>query len=481
MTERKSPEAINNLLTMCEREGVQFVDIKFTDLPGTWQHFTVPISELTEDVFDEGLGFDGSSIRGFQTITDSDMVVVPDPETGFIDPFNEVPTLSIIGEPMDPGNGMVEEYDNNPRYVARKAVKFMRDQGIADDVFIGPELEFFIFDDARFGSDGHYAIYELDAREGHWNGLTMYEDGNMGHRPRHQEGYFPVPPTDSAQDLRSEMVQELQKAGMTVECHHHEVGGPGQAEIDIRYEPLLKQADNVMTYKYILKNVAHRNGKTITFMPKPIFGQSGSGMHTHQSLWKDGQPLFSDPNGYAGVSEMCKWYIGGLLKHAPSFLALAAPTTNSYKRLTPGYEAPVVLEYSKRNRSAAIRIPMYSQKPKAKRIEFRSSDPMANPYLAFSAMLMAGLDGIKNKIDPGAPHEMDLFDLEGEEAKKLRFVPSSLEQALTAIEQDHDYLLEGGVFTKPFIENYVKYKRENEVDPVRLRPHPYEFDLYYNA
>lgn len=457
------------------------VDIKFIDVPGIWRHITVPMTECTAATFEEGRGFDGSSVPGFQTIDESDMVVVPDPSTAFIDPFCEIPTLSIIGDPMDPGTGTPTEYDNNPRYISRKAMEYLRKTHIADMLYIGPEVEFFIFDDVRFGTDGHYSMYEIDSREGYWNNETFYEEGNTGFRPKHQGGYFPAPPIDTQQDLRSEMVKELQRAGVEIECHHHEVAGPGQAEIDMRYKPMIQQADQVMMYKYIVRNVAARYGKSVTYMPKPLFGQNGSGMHTHQSLWKNGKPLFYDAKGYAGLSKLALWYTGGILKHARSILAFGAPTTNSYKRLTPGYEAPVVLAYSKRNRSAAVRIPMYSHKPGAKRIEFRSADPLANPYLAFSAMLLAGLDGIKQKINPGKPHSSNLFELEGEEAARVRMVPSSLEEAMQALEEDHDYLLAGGVFQNAFLERYVADKRVKEIDAVRLRPHPYEFALYYNS
>lgn len=477
-----SKASIQKLLAYCKQQKIEMVDIKFIDVPGQWRHITVPISEFNADMFEEGRGFDGSSVPGFQTIDESDMVVVPDPSTAFVDTFCEVPTLSIIGDPMDPITGTVKEYDNNPRYIARKAMDYLLKTKLADQMFVGPEVEFFIFDDVRFGTDGHYSSYEIDSREGHWNSEAMYEEGNTGFRPKHQGGYFPATPIDTQQDIRTEMVKEMQAAGIHVECHHHEVAGPGQAEIDIRYQPMLKQADQVMMYKYIVRNVAARYGKSVTFMPKPIFGQNGSGMHTHQSLWKGGKPLFYDKKGYAGLSQMALWYTGGILKHARSILAFGAPTTNSYKRLTPGYEAPVVLAYSQRNRSAAVRIPMYSAKPAAKRIEFRSADPLANPYLTFSAMLLAGLDGIKNKINPGKPHHnVNLFELEGEAAAAVKYVPSSLEEAMQALEEDNDYLTNSGVFHKEFIDSYIASKREKEIDAVRLRPHPYEFSLYYNS
>lgn len=474
-------EALRKLQKLCEKDAIEMIDLKFIDVPGKWQHLSIPISQLSERMFSEGIGFDGSSIRGFQTIEESDLVLLPDVNTARRDPFCDVPTLSMIADPMDPSSGSSPtEYSMNPRAIARRAVAYLRQSGIADEVFIGPEIEFFIFDHVRFGTNGHYAFHEIDAQEGYWNTETMMNGGNLGHRPQSQSGYFPVPPVDSDQNLRTEMVMELQRAGMEVEAQHHEVAGPGQAEIDIRFKPLVEQADNVMMYKYIVQNVAHRRGKTVTFMPKPLFQQSGNGMHTHQSLWKDGKPLFFG-NEYANLSTLALQYIAGLLRHARSFLAFGAPTTNSYKRLTPGYEAPVVLTYSKRNRSAATRIPMYNNRPEAKRIEFRSADPLANPYTTFAAMLMAGIDGIKKEMDPGKPHEENLFELEGEAEEKLSYVPSSLDEALNDLERNHAYLCEGNVFSEEFIANYIAWKRKHEVDAVRLRPHPHEFELYYSA
>lgn len=473
--------SLEKLREFCEKDKIEIIDLKFIDVPGKWQHLSIPVSQVSECMFTEGIGFDGSSIRGFQTIEESDMVLILDMDTAHRDPFCDIPTLSIIADPMDPSSGIPKEYDMNPRAIARRAVEYLRQSGIADEIYIGPEIEFFIFDDVRFGTDGHYAFYEIDAEEGHWNTEKNMDGGNMGHRPQMQGGYFPVSPVDSHQNLRTAMVLELQRAGMEVEAQHHEVAGPGQSEIDIRFQPLLEQADNVMMYKYIVQNVADRHGKTVTFMPKPLFQHSGSGMHVHQSLWKEGKPLFFDENGYAGLSAMALNYIAGLLGHARAHLAFGASTTNSYKRLTPGYEAPVILTYSKRNRSAAARIPMYNNRPEAKRVEFRSADPLANPYLTFAAMLMAGIDGIKKQMDPGEPHEQNLFHLSTDESAQLSYVPSSLDEALNALEQNHGFLCEGGVFSEMFIKNYIAQKRKNEVDAVRLRPHPHEFVLYYSA
>ena len=466
---------VREALEFAKKNRVQVVDLKFVDLIGTWQHFTIPSSELTEDLFKDGSGLDGSSIRGWKAINNSDMLVVPDPATACLDPFTAVPTLSLIGNVVDPISR--ETYERDPRYIAQKAEKYLQSTKIGDTSYWGPEAEFFIFDQARYDQTSHSGYYHIDSDEGVWN---MGQDGvNLGGKIRHKEGYFPVPPTDTQQDIRSEMILEMEKAGIAVEKHHHEVATAGQAEIDIRFDSLLRTADKMMMYKYIVKNVARRHGKTVTFMPKPIFGDNGSGMHTHQSIWKEGKPLFSGKE-YAGVSQMCLHYIGGILKHAPALAAITNPTTNSYKRLTPGFEAPVLLAYSSRNRSAGIRIPMYSPSPKAKRIEVRFPDPGANPYLAFSAMLMAGLDGIENKINPGEPAEKDLYDLEAKEAAKIRTMPGSLDEALTNLEKDHKFLLKGGVFTEDLIEAWIGYKRSKEVDPMRLRPHPYEFFLYYD-
>jgi glutamine synthetase len=467
---------VREALEFAKKNRVQVVDLKFVDLIGTWQHFTIPASELTEDLFKDGSGLDGSSIRGWKAINNSDMLVVPDPATACLDPFTAVPTLSLIGNVVDPISR--ETYERDPRYIAQKAEKYLQNTKIGDTSYWGPEAEFFIFDQARYDQTSHSGYYHIDSDEGVWN---MGQEGvNLGGKIRHKEGYFPVPPTDTQQDIRSEMILEMEKVGIAVEKHHHEVATAGQAEIDIRFDSLLRTADKMMMYKYIVKNVARRHGKTVTFMPKPIFGDNGSGMHTHQSIWKEGKPLFAGKE-YAGVSQMCLHYIGGILKHAPALAAITNPTTNSYKRLTPGFEAPVLLAYSSRNRSAGIRIPMYSPSPKAKRIEVRFPDPGANPYLAFSAMLMAGLDGIENKINPGEPAEKDLYDLEAKEAAKIRTMPGSLDDALNNLEKDHKFLLKGGVFTEDLIEAWIGYKRSKEVDPMRLRPHPFEFFLYYDV
>jgi len=468
-----------DVLEYAAATGVKMVDVKFVDLPGTWQHFTLPIGEFDADSFSEGLGFDGSSIRGFQAINESDMLLMPDPKTAVVDPVLDVPTLSIVCDVHDPISG--EAYSRDPRYIAKKAENYLKSTGIADTSFWGPEAEFFIFDSVRFDQNANSAFYEVDGEEGIWNSGRNGGTPNLGHRPRYKEGYFPVAPADSLTDLRSEITLALLAAGVRVEVHHHEVATAGQCEIDMRFAPLVNMGDSLLMYKYVIKNVARAHGKTATFMPKPLFGDNGSGMHVHQSLWKDGAPLFFDAEGYAGLSQMALYYIGGLLKHAPALLALLAPTTNSYRRLVPGFEAPVNLVYSRRNRSAAVRIPMYSNNPKAKRIEFRCPDATCNPYLAFSAMLMAGLDGIKNKIEPGSPADFDLYELHGEELAKIKTVPGSLAESLAALEADNEFLLEGGVFTPDVLSTWVDYKRAKEVDPVRLRPHPYEFFLYYDA
>jgi glutamine synthetase len=467
----------DDVLGRIEDEGIQFVDFRFCDLPGLMQHYTLPAHELTEDVFADGLGFDGSSIRGFQEIQESDMILVPDPETGVVDPFRQHPTLNLNCYVHDPVTG--EAYSRDPRYIAKKAEQHLAGTGVADTAYFGPEAEFFIFDDIRFDTTAQAAYYYIDSVEAAWN--TGKDEGpNLGYKPRHKEGYFPVPPMDHFTDLRSEMVVELEKAGIEIELQHHEVGTAGQAEIDVKFDTLLRMSDKLMLFKYIIKNVAHKYGKTVTFMPKPIFGDNGSGMHTHQSLWNGDEPLFYDEAGYAGLSDLGRWYIGGLLHHAPSILAFSNPTTNSYRRLVPGYEAPDNLVYSQRNRSAACRIPLISQSPKAKRVEFRVPDPSCNPYLAFSAMMMAGLDGVKNKIEPPDPVDKDIYELPREELLNLPSVPASLEEALSNLEQDHEYLLEGGVFTEDVIETWVEYKMDNEVSQVRLRPNPYEFHMYYD-
>ncbi len=467
----------NEVIRQVSDMGIEVVDLRFCDLPGLMQHFSVPAHELTESAFEEGFGFDGSSIRGFQSIEESDMLLIPDPDTAIVDPFRQHRTLNINCFVKDPITG--ESYSRDPRYVAKKAEAYLAETGLADTAYFGPEAEFFIFSDVRFHQDAHSAYYSVDSEEGIWNS-GKDEGPNLGYKPRYKEGYFPVPPMDHLQDIRSEMILIMERLGINIEVQHHEVATAGQAEIDMRFSPLLDIADKLMLYKYVVKSVAHAHGMTATFMPKPLFQDNGSGMHTHQSLWKDGKPLFSDPAGYAGISEMARHYIGGLLKHAASILAFAAPTTNSYKRLVPGFEAPVNLVYSQRNRSAACRIPMYSPSPKAKRVEFRCPDPSCNPYIAFSAMLMAGLDGVKNKIEPPAPLDVDLYELSPEEIAKVPQVPSSLEEALDALESDNAYLKEGGVFTDDLIDVWIDYKRTNEVDAIRLRPHPWEFHLYYD-
>jgi len=467
-----------DVLSLVVDEEYEFIDLRFCDLPGQVQHFTVPTHQLTEESFEDGFGFDGSSIRGFQDIQESDMLLIPDPSTAVDDVFRDRKTLILYCFVNDPITGT--PYEKDPRYVAKKAEDYLVSTGIADTSFWGPEAEFYIFDDVRFGQDQNSGYYFVDSVEGAWNSGEFEEGGNLGYKPRYKEGYFPVPPTDHFQDLRSEMTVRLEDAGIEIEVQHHEVGTAGQAEIDMRYDTLLRTADNVTLFKYIVKNTAWEVGKTVTFMPKPIFEDNGSGMHTHQSLWKDGETLMFDEGGYAGLSDLARWYIGGLLKHARAVLAFAAPTTNSYHRLVPGFEAPVNLVYSSRNRSAAIRIPQYSQAPAAKRIEFRCPDPAANPYLSFAAMLMAGLDGVQNRIEPHAPVDKDIYDLPPAELKGLPSVPGSLDEALDALEADHDFLLQGGVFTEELIDAWLSYKREHEVDPVRLRPHPYEFHLYYD-
>ena len=466
-----------DVLTLCEKEGVEFVDVRFMDFPGLWQHFTVPVHNLEEDTFEEGMGFDGSSIRGWQAINESDMLVKPVPGTAFIDPFLKHKTLVMICNICDPITG--QDYTRDPRNIARKAEAYLKTTGIGDTSFFGPEAEFFIFDDVRYKSTTNEASYRVDSVEGHWNSAREEDGGNMGYKIRPKEGYFPVPPTDSQQDLRSEMSKNMTLCGLDVECQHHEVATGGQAEIDLKFNTLVTMADQLLIYKYIIKNTARQYGKTVTFMPKPLFGDNGSGMHTHLSIWKNGSNTFFG-DGYAGLSENALFAIGGLLKHAPSVLAFSNPTTNSYKRLVPGYEAPVNLAYSSRNRSAACRIPMYSSSPKAKRVEFRCPDPSCNPYIAFSAMLMAALDGIQNKIDPGEPLDKDIYDLPPEELAKVPTTPGSLRDALKALENDHEYLLRGDVFTQDVVETWIDYKMKNEAEALDLRPHPYEFTLYFD-
>ncbi|MDR7544707.1 MAG: type I glutamate--ammonia ligase [Armatimonadota bacterium] len=463
---------------MARSHGVQIVDLRFTDLFGMWQHFSIPARELTPDLFEEGIGFDGSSIRGFQHIHESDMILLADAGTAVIDPLARVPTMLLTCDVYDPITR--SRYTRDPRYVAQKAEDFLRASGIATAAYFGPEAEFFVFDDVRYDQTANHAFYFVDSSEGSWN-TGRDEKPNLGFKPRFKEGYFPVPPSDSLQDFRSELVLKMQEAGIEVEVHHHEVATAGQCEIDMRFRSLTRMADQMQLYKYLVKMLARSHFKTATFMPKPLFGDNGSGMHTHQSLWKDGVNLFHDPRGYANLSEIARYYIGGLLRHSPALLAFCAPTTNSYRRLVPGFEAPVNLVYSKRNRSAAVRIPMYSSNPRAVRIEYRPPDPTANPYLANAAMLMAGLDGIRNRIDPGEPMDVDLYELPPSKAARIKQVPGSLAEALDALEKDHKFLLEGGVFTEDLIETYVETKRKKDVDYIRLRPHPSEFYLYYDA
>jgi glutamine synthetase len=464
------------VLKMAKEKGARILDIKFMDFPGMWQHFSVPMHELSESSFEDGYGFDGSSIRGWRAIHESDMLVIPDPATAIIDPFCEIPTLSLIGNIVDPITK--ERYTRDPRNVAQKAESYLQYTGIADTAYFGSEAEFFIFDDIRFDQNEHSSYYFLDSIEGRWNS-GKEENPNLGYKPRFKEGYFPVPPSDAFQNLRSEMVRIMEECGLHIEAHHHEVATAGQMEIDIKYDTLTRTADSLMLYKYICKNTALRHGKTVTFMPKPIYGDNGSGMHTHQSLWKGGKPLFAGDR-YAGLSELALHYIGGLLKHAPAIAAFAAPTTNSYKRLVPGFEAPVNLAYSRRNRSAAIRIPMYSSSPKAKRIEFRPPDPSCNPYIAYAAMLMAGLDGIESRMDPGEPLDKDIYGLSPQELKKVPSLPGSLEDSLKALESDYAFLLKGDVFTEDVIQTWIEYKHEKEIQPQRFRPTPSEFSLYFD-
>jgi glutamine synthetase len=459
-------------LEFTRKTQAKMVDLKFTDLLGSWQHMTLPIAAFDESSFEDGLGFDGSSIRGWQGISESDMLLMPQADTAILDPATEEPTISIICEILDPVTR--EPYNKDPRRLARRAEDYLRSTGVADTSYIGPESEFFVFDAVAYDMTVNRAYYEVDSEEGHWNSGAL----GLGYTVRPKEGYFPPSPHDSLHDMRTEMVLTLERLGIACEFHHHEVATGGQCEIDMRFGTLTRMADQVMTYKYVVKNVARKHGKTVTFMPKPLFGDNGSGMHTHQSLWKEGQTLMADPSGYAGLSKLARNYVGGILAHAPALLAFCAPTTNSYRRLVPGYEAPVNLVYSQRNRSACIRIPMYSESPKSKRIEFRCPDPTANPYLAFSAMLMAGLDGIERELDPGAPADYDLFE---ESHGEVAQVPGSLDASLAALEADHAFLLKGNVFSQDLIDTWIDWKRTNEIDVVRLRPHPAEFFLYYDA
>ena len=467
----------SEVVALAKEQNVKIVDLKFMDLPGMWQHFSIMVDELSEDLFTEGIGFDGSSIRGFQAINESDMLLFPDPATALVDPVCKVPTLSITCNIKDPIT--LENYTRDVRHIAQKAEAYLQSTGLADTSFWGPEAEFYLLNDIRYGQNQHSGFYFVDSVEGSWNS-GKEENPNLGYKPRYKEGYFPVPPSDTLQDIRSEICLKLIESGVDVEVHHHEVGTAGQGEIDIRFDTLTTVADKIALYKYIVKNVARSHNLVATFMPKPLFQDNGSGMHVHQSLWKDGKNIFFDPQGYSLLSETALYYIGGLLKHARSLCAIIAPTTNSYKRLVPGYEAPVNIAYSQRNRSACVRIPVYSKSEKAKRVEFRTPDPSCNPYLAFSALLMAGLDGVQNRIHPGDPLDKDLYDLEPEELDEIESTPASLGDSLDALEDDHEYLLKGDVFTEDVIDVWLEYKRENEVDAVNMRPHPYEFFLYHD-
>ena len=472
----KSATPVENVLAYIKANNIKFVDFKFMDFPGQWQHFTVPVSQFDEKAFEDGFGFDGSSIRGWKAINESDMLIIPDPETLFLDPFMTAPTISLTCDVVEPATK--EKYSRCPRSIAQKAQAYLLSTGIADTAYFGPEAEFFIFDDVRFDSGPNFAFYSVDSNEGKWNS-GREENPNLGYKPRYKEGYFPVPPTDQLVDLRNEMVINLENVGIEIEAQHHEVASGGQCEIDMKFTPLLRSADQLLMFKYIVKNTAKKSGKTVTYMPKPVFGDNGSGMHVHSSLWLKGKPLFAG-GGYAGLSEMALYYIGGILKHAPALLALTNPTTNSYKRLVPGFEAPVNLAYSQRNRSASVRIPMYSPSPKAKRIEFRCPDPSCNPYLAFSAIMLAGLDGILNRIDPGEPLDKDIYDLSPEELQCVPSTPESLGHALKALEADHEFLLKGNVFTEDVINTWIDYKITKEIKPAALRPTPFEFEMYYD-
>jgi glutamine synthetase len=472
MTGKLTPK---DAIELGKKHGAEMVDLRFIDLPGTWQHTSVPFKRLDEDAFEDGFGFDGSSIRGFAPINASDMLIMPDAASAQMDPFTKHPTIVLLCNIVDPITR--EPYGRDPRYIARKAESYLKQTGIADTCFVGPEAEFFVFDSVSYDFKGHAQFAAIDSQEAHWN---TGDGPNQGYKIRPKEGYFPVMPTDSLMDLRTEMVKTMFSVGLDVEVSHHEVATAGQCEIDFRFSPLLSMADQLCWFKYVVKNVAFRAGKTATFMPKPLFGDNGSGMHCHQSLWKDGKPLFAGDQ-YAGLSEMAMHYMAGIIKHAKALCAITNPTTNSYRRLVPGYEAPVNLAYSSRNRSAAIRIPMYSSSPKARRIEVRFPDPSTNPYLAFSALMMAGLDGIQRKLDPGDPLDKDIYSLSPEELKGVPTVPSSLEDALRALEEDHEFLLKGDVFTKDLLEEWISGKRAKDVDAVRLRPTPYEFALYYDC
>jgi len=464
-------------LELAKKNNAVMLDLRFIDWPGTWQHCSYPMKLVEPSIFEDGLGFDGSSIRGWQAINESDMLMMPDPVTAFIDPFYSHPTLVMICDILDPITK--QPYSRDPRHIAKKAEAYLAQSGIGDTAFFGPEAEFFVFSDARFSTGANHGFYEIDSPEGVWNSGNIEEGGNLAYKARHKQGYFPTPPNDTLQDLRSEMCLVMEQLGIDVEAQHHEVATAGQCEIDMKFDTLIAMADKLTKYKYVVKNVARQHGLTATFMPKPIFEDNGSGMHVHQSIWKEGNPLFAG-DGYAGLSELGLWYVGGILKHSRALAAFSNPTTNSYKRLVPGFEAPVNLALSARNRSASCRIPMYSASPKAKRVEVRYPDPTCNPYLAFAAMLMAGLDGIENKIDPGEPLDKNIYALTPEELKGITTMPGSLDEALEELHNDHEFLLKGGVFTNDAIETWIEYKKEEECDPVRLRPHPHEFELYFD-
>lgn len=472
------PATAQEVLSMIKDQGIQMIDLKFIDMPGIWQHLTVYYNQIDDDSFTAGVPFDGSSIRGWKAINESDMMMVPDPNTAWLDPFMAEPTLSLICSIKEPRTG--QPYERCPRVIAQKAVDYLAASGLGDTAYFGPEAEFFVFDDVRFDQTQNSSYYFVDSIEGRWNSGREEVGGNLGYKPRYKEGYFPVAPTDTMQDMRTEMLLTMAACGVPIEKHHHEVATGGQNELGFRFADLVSAADYLMTYKYCIKNVGKKYGKTVTFMPKPLFNDNGSGMHTHQSIWSGGQPLFAG-DMYAGLSQMALWYIGGILKHAPALLALTNPSTNSYKRLVPGFEAPVNLAYSQGNRSASVRIPLSGASPKAKRLEFRCPDPTCNPYLAFAAMLCAGIDGIKNQIDPGEPLDVDIYDLSPAELAKIPSTPGSLLEALECLEKDHEFLTVGGVFTEDFLENWIGYKIDNEVNPMRLRPHPYEFALYYDC
>ena len=471
-------ETPQEVLKMIQDENIKIIDLKFVDMPGIWQHCSFFQDQIDEDAFVDGVAFDGSSIRGWKAINNSDMAMVPDPKTAWIDPFMKEKTLSMICSIKEPRTG--EMYDRDPRSIAQKALEYLNSSGLGDTAFFGPEAEFFVFDDVRFDQAENKGYYYVDSVEGRWNTGREEEGGNLGYKPGYKQGYFPVPPTDTLQDMRTEMLLTMGECGVPIEKHHHEVATGGQNELGIKFAPIVASADYLMTYKYVIKNVAKKYGKTATFMPKPLFNDNGTGMHCHQSIWKGGEPLFWG-DGYANLSQMALNYIGGILKHAPALLAFTNPTTNSYKRLVPGFEAPVNLAYSQGNRSASVRIPLSGPNPKAKRLEFRCPDASSNPYLAFAAMLCAGIDGIKNEIEPGEPLDVDIYELSPEELAKVPSTPGSLEDALEALEEDHAFLTESGVFTEDFIKNWIEFKLSNEVIPLKLRPHPYEFSLYYDV